>query len=165
MFEIVNQTLALNSKHHILQKDELVKIFGSDKTKEILNGNFNEIDAKKLKKELRLERLGIFKVNDLDVINDEIWFVQIDFNTFLENGFTESIFEKGVSIDKRHINGFSIIIFLFYVLFCSFSIFLFVKYFFDLKSLDFFKRTILSTFAVLILVGNTFIKSRRFEKN
>ena len=57
MFEIVNQTLALNSKHHILQKDELVKIFGSDKTKEILNGNFNEIDTKKLK-ELRLERLG-----------------------------------------------------------------------------------------------------------
>ena len=57
MFEIVNQTLALNSKHHILQKDELVKIFGSDKTKEILNGNFNEIDAKKLKKELRLESL------------------------------------------------------------------------------------------------------------
>ena len=33
-------------------------------------------------------------MNDLDVINDEIWFVQIDFNTFLENGFTESIFEK-----------------------------------------------------------------------
>ena len=75
-----------------------------------------------------------------------------------------SQFLKKVSIDKRHINGFSIIIFLFYVLFCSFSIFLFVKYFFDLKSLDFFKRTILSTFAVIILVGNTFIKSRRFEK-
>ena len=35
---------------------------------------------------------------------------------------------------------------------------------FDLKSLDFLKRTILSTFAVLILVGNTFIKSRRFEE-
>ena len=164
MFEIVNQTLALNSKHHILQKDELVKIFGTDKTKEILNGNFNEIDAKKLKKELKLDRLGIFKVNNLDVINDEIWFVRIDFNTFLESGFTESIFEKGVSIDKRDINGFSIITFLFYVLFFSFSIFLFIKYFFDLKSLDFFKRIILSTFAVLILVGNTFIKSRRFEK-
>ena len=52
MFEIV-KTLALNSKHHILQKDELVKIL-NDKTKEILNGKFNEIDAK-VKKELRLE--------------------------------------------------------------------------------------------------------------
>ena len=48
MFEIVNQTLALNSKHHILQKDELVKIFGTDKTKEILNGKFIEIGFNKL---------------------------------------------------------------------------------------------------------------------
>lgn len=124
MFEIVNQTLVLNTNHHILQKDELIEIFGKEKTNQIINGNFDKSEIEKLTKELKLERLGIFKVNDLDIINNEIWFVQIDFSTFIDNEFTEAIFEKGVSIDKRDINFLNLFGILFLNLFLAFYLYL-----------------------------------------
>ena len=124
MFEIVNQTLVLNTNHHILQKDELIEVFGKEKTNQIINGNFDKSEIEKLTKELKLERLGIFKVNDLDIVNNEIWFVQIDFSTFIDNEFTEAIFEKGVSIDKRDINFLNLVGILFLNLFLAFYLYL-----------------------------------------
>ena len=124
MFEIVNQTLVLNTNHHILQKDELIEVFGKEKTNQIINGNFDKSEIEKLTKELKLERLGIFKVNDLDIVNNEIWFVQIDFSTFIDNEFTEAIFEKGVSIDKRDINFLNLFGILFLNLFLAFYLYL-----------------------------------------
>ena len=60
-----------------------------------------------LSEKLNLDRLGIFNVNDLDVINNSIWLVQSEFYTFhKEHGFAEPIFTRGFNIDKR---SFSII--------------------------------------------------------
>ena len=38
MFEIINQTLLLNSKHHILQ-NQLSEIFRTEQLDSIINGN------------------------------------------------------------------------------------------------------------------------------
>ena len=150
MFEIVNQTLVLNTNHHILQKDELIEVFGAEKTDQIINGKFNDDDAKRLAKELNLERVGVFKVNDLDVINNEIWFVQINFSTFLEKEFTEAIFEKGVSIDKREISFLNLLGSLALNLFLAFYLYLIlinIQYQLSIENkTNPFKKLILSIF-------------------
>ena len=40
--------------------------------------------------ELNLDRLGVFIVNNLDIIDNKIWFVKTDFKTFEKSeGFLE----------------------------------------------------------------------------
>tara|TARA_B110000977_G_scaffold184578_1_gene248494 strand:- start:1679 stop:6565 length:4887 start_codon:yes stop_codon:yes gene_type:complete len=113
MFEIINQTLILNTKHHVLQQNQLAEILGDKATEEIIQGNLNQESIKQILDALKLERLGIFKVNDEDLINNKIWLVKAGFETYIKDeGFTESVFSKGYSIDKRNLGLFWIVLFL-----------------------------------------------------
>ena len=107
MFEIVNQILLKNTNHYIIPKHELEEILGKSTATSLINGNVDLEAVSLLCEKLNLDRLGIFNVNDLDVINKSIWLVQSEFYTFhKEHGFTEPIFTRGFNIDKR---SFSII--------------------------------------------------------
>ncbi|MDC0117876.1 AAA family ATPase [bacterium] len=107
MFEIVNQILLKNTNHYILPKHELEDILGKSAATSLINGNVDLEAVSLLSEKLNLDRLGIFNVNDLDVINNSIWLVQSEFYTFhKEYGFSEPIFTRGFNIDKR---SFSII--------------------------------------------------------
>ena len=107
MFEIVNQILLKNTNHYILPKHELEEILGKSTATSLINGNVDLEAVSLLCEKLNLDRLGIFNVNDLDVINNSIWLVQSEFYTFhKEYGFSEPIFTRGFNIDKR---SFSII--------------------------------------------------------
>ena len=107
MFEIVNQILLKNTNHYIIPKHELEEILGKSTATSLINGNVDLEAVSLLCEKLNLDRLGIFNVNDLDVINNSIWLVQSEFYTFhKEYGFSEPIFTRGFNIDKR---SFSII--------------------------------------------------------
>ena len=107
MFEIVNQILLKNTNHYIIPKHELEDILGKSTATSLINGNVDLEAVSLLCEKLNLDRLGIFNVNDLDVINNSIWLVQSEFYTFhKEYGFSEPIFTRGFNIDKR---SFSII--------------------------------------------------------
>ena len=71
MFEIINQTLLLNSKHHILQKNQLSEIFRTEQLDSIINGNTNKNNIQKILNKLKLDRIGIFTVSDIDVIDEK----------------------------------------------------------------------------------------------
>ena len=101
-FEIINQTLISNTNHKILQKNDLIKILGFQKSEELLNGFLFEDDVKKIIDQLKLDRLGIFTANNIDIINNKIWLVDTDFKTYEKSqGFLESVFAKGYTVDKR----------------------------------------------------------------
>ena len=104
-FEIINQTLISNTNHRIIQSHELIEILGTENSNNLLNGSINEDHINKIIDELKLNRLGIFTVNNIDVIENKIWFVQTDFKTYGKSeGFLESIFAKGYTVDKRHLS-------------------------------------------------------------
>ena len=101
-FEIINQSLISNTNHHILQLNELTKIIGTDNSKALINGSKSEKDINKIINDLNLDRLGVFTVSNIDVIDNKIWFVNADFKTYEKTrGFLESIFAKGYTVDKR----------------------------------------------------------------
>jgi len=107
MFEIVNQILLKKTNHYIIPKHELEEILGKSTATNLINGNVNQEAVSLLCEKLNLDRLGIFNVNDLDVIDNSIWLVQSEFYTYHTlQGFTEPIFTRGFNIDKR---SFSII--------------------------------------------------------
>ena len=111
MFEIVNQILRKSTNHYIISDYELVNILGESQAASLINGEINSKLASLICEKLNLERLGIFKVNDIDVINNSIWLVQTDFQTFHnEFGFSEPIFSRGFSIDKRSLSTIPIIL-------------------------------------------------------
>ena len=76
----------------------------------------------KILEELNLDRLGVFTVNNLDIIDDKIWFVKTDFKTFEKSEDLESS-SLGYTVDKRDL---PILIELFLVLvlaiFCLFDL-------------------------------------------
>jgi hypothetical protein len=107
MFEIVNQILLKKTNHYIIPKHELEEILGKNTATSLINGNVDAEAVSLLCEKLSLDRLGIFNVNDLDVIDNSIWLVQSEFYTYhTQQGFTEPIFTRGFNIDKR---SFSII--------------------------------------------------------
>ena len=107
MFEIVNQILLKKTNHYIIPKHELEEILGKSTATNLINGNVDQEAVSLLCEKLNLDRLGIFNVNDLDVIDNSIWLVQSEFYTYHTlQGFTEPIFTRGFNIDKR---SFSII--------------------------------------------------------
>ena len=101
-FEIINQTLISNTNHRIIQHNELAQILGTENSSNLLNGLTIEENIAKIIDDLKLDRLGIFTVNNLDVIDNKVWFVNTDFKTYEKSkGFLESIFAKGYTLDKR----------------------------------------------------------------
>ena len=101
-FEIINQSLISNTNHRILQQPELIKILGLENSNNLINGLLDKNNVAKILEELNLDRLGVFTVNNLDIIDDKIWFVKTDFKTFEKSeGFLESIFARGYTVDKR----------------------------------------------------------------
>ena len=104
-FEIINQNLISNTNHRIIQSNELIPILGIENSSNLLNGSITEENINKIIDHLQLDRLGIFTVNNIDVINDKDWFVNTDFKTYEKSeGFLESIFAKGYTIDKRDLS-------------------------------------------------------------
>lgn len=102
MFEIINQTLIVESNHHIIQQKDLIEILGVDGAEKIINNKYSLDDLNNLLNKYELDKLGVFKVNNIDIINNKIWFVNAEFNIFSKtDGFSEPIFNKGYSIDKR----------------------------------------------------------------
>ena len=113
MFEIVNQTIIENTNHYILSPHELVDIIGEIQYKSLMNGNLSDSSLLPITKELKLERLGIFIVNDIDVVDDKIWLVESKFSTFdMDSGLSESIFTRGFCHDKRDIGIIQILMIL-----------------------------------------------------
>ena len=101
-FEIVNQSLISNTNHRIIQSNELIQILGIEKSKNLINGLVLKDDLNKILKDLNLDRLGLFTVGNIDIINDKIWLVNTDFKTYEKSlGFLESIFTRGYTVDKR----------------------------------------------------------------
>lgn len=111
MFEIVNQTIHKNTNHHIIQPTELREILGNDKTEALLNGKLNESIFSILCEKLNLDKIGIFIVDDLDVIEESIWLVQTEFLTYSNlNSYSEPLNSKGFNHDKRHISFITILL-------------------------------------------------------
>ena len=103
-FEIINQTLISNSKHFIISVDELNDIIGYEDAKELINGSLNENSINRLMKYLNFDRLGIFTVNNLDIIENKIWLANTDFKIFEKNeGLKASVFTRGFSVDKTNL--------------------------------------------------------------
>jgi len=126
MFEIVNQIIIKNTNHYVLPPHEIEQLIGTEKTINLINGAVTNDIVVELSNKLELDRLGIFRVNDLDVINNKIWLVNSEFYTFYKNqGFSEPIFTRGYNFDKRNISAIQILImFLQSVLFIAFISFL-----------------------------------------
>ena len=90
------------TNHYIIPKHELEEILGKSTATNLINGNVDQEAVSLLCEKLNLDRLGIFNVNDLDVIDNSIWLVQSEFYTYHTlQGFTEPIFTRGFNIDKR----------------------------------------------------------------
>ena len=103
-FEIINQTLISNSKHFIISIELLNDIIGYEAAKELINGSLNENSINRLMKYLNLDRLGIFTVNNLDIIENKIWLANTDFKIYEKNeGLKASVFTRGFSVDKTNL--------------------------------------------------------------
>jgi len=106
-FEIINQSLISNSNHRILQENELIEVLGFEKSNKLINGQLLEDDVKTIINNLKLDKLGIFSIGNIDIIDNKIWLVKTDFKTYNESqGFIESIFTKGYTVDKRNLSLF-----------------------------------------------------------
>lgn len=105
MFEIANQMLIKNTNHYILPFYEIEEILGKSEALNVINGNLNDSNISLLCDRLELDQLGIFRVSNIDVINNSIWLVKSEFETYHKTiGFSESIFTRGFCLDKRDIN-------------------------------------------------------------
>ena len=105
MFEIANQIIIQNSSHYIIPPHQLESILGIDNAYNLINGEVDEKYLELILKDLNVETIGVFTLNDLDVIDNSIWYVQSSFYAFKSNsGFTQTIFTRGFNHDKRSIN-------------------------------------------------------------
>lgn len=126
MFEIANQIIIKKTNHYVLPPHEIEALIGSEQTTRLINGDVSYEIISNLSNKLKLDRLGIFRVNDLDVINNKIWLVNSEFNTYYATqGFSEPIFTRGFNIDKRSIGIMDVLFMLLQsILFISFISFL-----------------------------------------
>ena len=86
-FEIINQTLISNTNHRIIQSNELIPMLGMENSSNLLDGSITEENINKIIDHLQLDRLGIFTVNNIDVINNKVWFVNTDFKTYEKSSY------------------------------------------------------------------------------
>lgn len=109
MFEIVNQILIKKVNHSILPFYKIEDLLGKHEANKLINGELNDSIISLLCEKLQIDRIGIFKVNDIDLINNSIWLVCSSFRTFTNSeGFSDTISKKGFSLDKRGISLFTI---------------------------------------------------------
>ena len=102
MFEKVYQSVVSNTNHNIITSNQLLKTLGETTTHKILNGELTAESLDLVCKKFNLENLGIFRVTNLDIIEEQIWLVKSEFSTYSsEDGFSELQFSKGFSQDKR----------------------------------------------------------------
>ena len=98
------------TNHFLIQQHQLENILGLDKAKALINGNINPESLNKICEDLKLEKVGVFKVNNLDNINEKIWLVSSGLNVRIEA--TEAVFSRGFSQDKRDVLGMNLLILL-----------------------------------------------------
>ena len=111
MFEIVKQTIMGNTSHYVITKDDLEKTLGIEKSIEITNGLKDTAALNLICKAFNLEQLGVFDVSNLDDIDEKIWLVESKFSTYSpEDGFTEAVFSRGFSHDKRGVLGLNVLL-------------------------------------------------------
>ena len=95
MFEIANQIIIENTTHYIIPKHEIESIIGSENANKLIDGNIDESFLDAISDKLNVNRIGIFEMNDLDVINNRIWYVQSSFYAYSpDSGFTQTIFTR-----------------------------------------------------------------------
>lgn len=105
MFEIGIQMLIANSNHYILPDHILADVIDRDEVVDLLNGNLSQKYLTSICSKLNLEKLGIFRMRDLDVINEEIWLVESSFQLFdLKTGLKDKVTYKGFSVDRRGVS-------------------------------------------------------------
>lgn len=113
MFEIANQIIIENTTHYIIPKHEIESIIGSENANALINGNIDKSFLDAISKKLNVNKIGIFEMNDLDVINNRIWYVQSSFYAYSpDSGFTQTIFTRGFTHDKRDFPIISILLLL-----------------------------------------------------
>lgn len=113
MVEIINQILINNTNHHVVQQNQLSQVFDQNEIVSFLNGGLEEDKLLRILDYFKIDRVGIFTVDNLDVIDDKIWFVQTDFNLYERGrGFTDKIYTRGFNIDKRSYSYFWLIKFI-----------------------------------------------------
>lgn len=111
MFEIGIQTLITNSNHYILPDHILADVIDSDEAADLLNGNLRQKYLTSICSKLNLDKLGVFRMRDLDVINEEIWLVESSFQLFdLNTGLKDAVTYKGFSLDRRGVSLLEILI-------------------------------------------------------
>ena len=99
------QIIIQNSSHYIIPLHQLESILGVDNASNLINGEVNKEYLELILKDLNAETIGVFTLNDLDVIENSIWYVQSSFYAFkLNSGFTQTIFTRGFNHDKRNTN-------------------------------------------------------------
>ena len=113
MFEIANQIIIENTTHYIIPKHEIESIIGSENANTLIDGSIDESFLDAISNKLNVNRIGIFEMNDLDVINDRIWYVQSSFYAYSPgSGFTQTIFTRGFNHDKRDLSIINILLLL-----------------------------------------------------
>ena len=102
MFEKVYKSVVSNTNHNIITSNQLLKTLGETTTHKILTGKLTSESLDLVCKKFNLENLGIFRVTNLDIIEEQIWLVKSEFRTYSsEDGFSELQYSKGFSQDKR----------------------------------------------------------------
>ena len=113
MFEIANQIIIENTTHYIIPKHEIESIIGSENANKLIDGNIDEGFLDAISNKLNVNRIGIFEMNDLDVINNRIWYVQSSFYAYSpDSGFTQTIFTRGFNHDKRDLSIINVLLLL-----------------------------------------------------
>ena len=104
MFEIANQIIIQNSSHYIIPIHELESILGTENAYKLINGDTDTKFLNSILKKLDVKTIGIFVMNDLDVIEEKIWYVQASFLAYKsDGGFTQTIFARGFNHEKRNL--------------------------------------------------------------
>ena len=101
MFEIIRQTIISNTNHYLIPYDELTELLGENGAASLTNGSNNDTLLSAVCEGLNLNKIGIFEADNIDNIDNKIFYVYTGFQTYSpESGFNESIFSKGFCEDK-----------------------------------------------------------------
>jgi hypothetical protein len=112
MFEIVKQTIISNTSHYIINETELFTLLDKEKAINLISSDGNISILNEICDSLNLDNLGIFHVNNIDVIDNKIYLVESRFQTFSSNEqkIEEYVLSRGFSYDKRGILPFNLLL-------------------------------------------------------